>query len=426
MMFKQVFSIAAVLFFSSCVKKNQAQQSSTAQEAQQAPQKANAVEPFNYNAPQTLLSSLGNVRATYIVTQLLFEPEDVLRSYCKDMSERGFNLAFVNVQARGYLLRQKGMKIPTTDGDVLIAGHPSVVVADPLAVIRDECSKLAKPIAVVPWIEFNAMAEQQGGIDTKSEKVRGKGFDENGQLGVLNVYDRESLKPTPFATIFQTRFPYSWYLKTAGSDQVFLSGDGGLRWLDARQPNVTTFLFEIAKRLADSYGPLQNWDRMRFAPNPNLGLEEVRSNPLNEQTQFVSRVSTMLKERGGLMWATVIKHAMKTQKGQYNLSYGQHWNTKPWADAVEMFVPMTYFDEMESFKLDIDKMIGESKALGFKLLPIVGLDMNIADMNSRYPDLLQKQRNHVISKIGQGGLIGYADWYYWPSFKPYDVVQQEY
>lgn len=423
-MFKRFFySVAVALFFSSCIFKNQSQQQSTTHEpALLAVQKTSDASPFNYSAPANLLSMLGTIRATYIITPLLFEPEDVLRNYCKDLGDRGFNLAFVNVQARGYVLMRKGIKVSTADGSVLMPGHPKVVVADPLGVIRDECSKQAKPVAVVPWIEFNAMAEQHGGTDTTT---RGKGFDENGTAITLNVYNRDSGVPVPYATIFQTIYPHSWYLKQTGSQQLFLSGDGGLRWLDARHPPVTDFLFEFAKHLVDLYGPLQNWDRIRFAPNPGLGLEAERANPLNIQTKFVSRLSEMLKERGGAMWGTVIKHAVKTQKGLYHISFGQHWNTKPWADAVQMFIPMTYFDDMQSFKLDIEKMISESKELNFKLLPIVGLDMSIGEMNKRYPDLLAKQRNYVSSKVGQGGIIGYADWYYWPSFKPYELIEDE-
>lgn len=374
---------------------------------------ADSSAPFNYKSPHGLLAALGTIKATFIITNSLLADEATIRSYCSDIAKKGYNLAFVNVQARGYYLTKKGVLINTPLGNVLLPGHPAMKVDDPIAILRSECSKQSRPVAVVPWFEYNAMAEQESGT---SNPARGKGYNEKGELVSVGVYNEGSDKPTlNYTGDKQLFYPSSWYLKDPQTQKTYLS-KSGLRWLDSRKTQVTNFLFNFAQHVASAYGPLQNWDRVRFMPDAGLGLEAERANKNNAQTKFIQRLSSMLTDRGGALWVTVVKHAVVSSKGVYNELFGQYWATEAWANAAQLIVPMTYFDTVSAYQADLAKIIEESEALKFKVLPIIGLDADIATM--RKPEnasILQQQRDETLRKVGTTGISGYADWYYWPN-----------
>lgn len=412
--FRRIVSFAFLLTIVSCTEKKRTSlpPQPTVVPTFQRPAPAASRLPFNYNSPNGLLAALGTIKATYIITNSLLENETTIRSYCGDMANKGYNLAFVNVQARGYYLTKKGVLINTPLGKVLLPGHPAMKVENPIAILREQCSKQKRPIAIVPWFEYNAMAEQNSGT---SNPARGKGYNEKGELVSVGVYNEGSDKSTLVYTgDAQLFYPSSWYLKDPQTQKTYLS-KSGLRWLDSRKSQVTNFLFNFAQHVASEYGPLQNWDRVRFMPDAGLGLEAERANKNNAQTKFVQRLSSMLNDRGGALWVTVVKHAVNSSKGIYNELFGQYWATEAWAKAAQLIVPMTYFDTVSAYQADLAKIIEESEALKFKVAPIIGLDANIVTMReTENATILQQQREETLNKVGTAGIVGYVDWYYWP------------
>lgn len=330
-----------------------------------------------------------NVYSTFIVADSLVGDKDSFVKLCDELVADKYNLVFVNVQARGYYIGRPGMQIEYAPGKkMLMPGYPLMKVDSPIYELRSHCGDKIK---FIPWLEYGARAEL---VD---ERLRlggqnGMGFNENGEKIYIRSKPAESLSKQKDVTFF----PKSWYLLNAKTGEVFDEQDKNAslawaaRWLDIRNSEVKTFLMNFTEKLADLYGPVIDWDRVRYPQWPGYGRKGKVADPIinipaseyenetnNSVTQFFRELGERLSRRNGALWLTVAKplasRKMNDPAAPYlNQEFGQHWFT--FGDFAQLIVTMTYYDNTKQFDADLAFIDALSKKNGFKYLPIVGVD----------------------------------------------------
>lgn len=337
----------------------------------------------NEGYDRNMLSTFNNnIYSTFIIADSLIGDKASFVKLCGELVAEKYNLVFVNVQARGYYMGRPGLKLEYAPGKtMLMPGYPLMKVDSPINELRANCGDKIK---FVPWLEYGARAEivnERGRVNGQN----GYGFNEEGN----KVYIRSKPAENVLKEKDVTFFPSSWYLINSKTGEVFDEQDKSstlawaARWLDVRNPEVKTFLINFTEKLADMYGPVIDWDRVRYPqwtgsgePIVNIAASEY-SDENNSVTQFFRELGSRLNKRNGALWLTVAKPLASRKATNPSLRYlneefGQHWFK--FGEFSQLIVTMTYYDNTQQFDTDLAFIDALSKRNSFKYLPIVGVD----------------------------------------------------